>query len=1065
MNKPKIPELFESCTPREDVLEGKLEGDQFAASIGAVAHDPDDTPNIYSDAKEFYEKTYPTSGLSELLQHITEGILEYNIEKDTPGHSKIIGLDTTFGGGKTHDLIAAYHLVNSPKEIKNLDDFIDQDIAEQLQNIKKEMNVAVIDGEEISSTDARSTEKADHPPTKTVWGEIAYQLFGLEGYRKLEEYDEERNAPGKRILKKLFQESETYNLILLDEIALYLEDASGKPIGDSTLAKQTTTFLFRLLGAISQVDNVTIVYSVAGSAYKDKAEEVREAVREAIDEMGDILKRKHKIITPTDEDEVGKVLKQRLFEEVDEEAAKKFAEEYYQYYQNFPRTIPSRVEKPEYKDKLEREYPFHPELLSTLTQKVDSIPKFQKTRGALKLIASAINHLWENKPDYYTRHVIRLYDLTPAKTQIKREIRELSDFFETLPVAVQSDVYNEDGESFGQEEDKRWLEKGIPGIGSHITVTILWNSIAIGKHATGVTDSELYTNIGHPDIQMDHYDTAKDNLTFKNDIEYACHYLYDEDRIKFKGVPNIALVIKQRKENITTVQAESEIKRNIKNSIGTGPFNIAKFPQHVADVPDKVDDQTLCIIDSEIAEVSGDPEIPPDRIKEFYEKTAASYDGNTQKRTYKNNVLFLVPDENEINDAIDKARLFLAQKEVREDDETIENFTEEQIDKLDERIHQSRKLIQEKTKTAYRHLYYSGEDGDLEHVPTTSVASNGQSDFQSSVLNVLENINHVIKGDDNGKAAVWVGRKLWKKTKNSMTTKELEVQFARRPGLPILLSSKPLRRTVSKIVNETGYAYWDNLQNKLYWNPHFSEPENWEKDWKLYDSPDVETDVDMGDIQIGKDFVVYESIESFLKERLKDIEEPEPEEKIKCPECGEKYSPDLDECPHCIDIDEDEMWETEKGPGIATAVLKDVRKHPIKNKADSIFNMSIKVTGEKKFRHLEHLIKRTSLKGEDLQIEVELQANDDSEDSEINLEVNGKAEMLDSIGANTLQKISDKYEGAYSVACIETTFDPHVSIKENEDDIISNLAEELDGTNLNLSVKASGKVNDEGELQ
>jgi hypothetical protein len=303
-----------------------------------------------------------------------------------------------------------------------------------------------------------------------------------------------------------------------------------------------------------------------------------------------------------------------LFEEVDVNAASEFADAYYRYYQNFPRTLPPEADDPQYREKLEREYPFHPELLSTLTNKVDSIPKFQKTRGALKLLASAIHHLWENPPEEYERHIIRTFDLTPAEPIIRKEISELSEVIEKLDAAVKADVYNDDNDSFGQQEDKRWNDRSLPSIGSHITVTVLWNSLAAGKHAIGVTYSELYLHVGHPDLQMDHYDTARDNLTYKNNIEYACHYLYDEDRLQFKGIPNVVRMIEQRKEGISTPQAEGEVERNIQNAIGTGPFNPVKFPQHVSDIPDDSDQPSLSIIKFDVAEVDGTKADEPPEI-------------------------------------------------------------------------------------------------------------------------------------------------------------------------------------------------------------------------------------------------------------------------------------------------------------------------------------------------------------------------------------------------------------------------------------------------------------------
>jgi len=71
------PSLFDACEPHEDVLEGRLQEDQFAASVSGVAHDPETAPTVYSDPEEFFAKTYPTEGLQELLEMVVKAVLAF----------------------------------------------------------------------------------------------------------------------------------------------------------------------------------------------------------------------------------------------------------------------------------------------------------------------------------------------------------------------------------------------------------------------------------------------------------------------------------------------------------------------------------------------------------------------------------------------------------------------------------------------------------------------------------------------------------------------------------------------------------------------------------------------------------------------------------------------------------------------------------------------------------------------------------------------------------------------------------------------------------------------------
>ena len=188
----EYPSLFESCQPRDDVLDGSLQEEQFAAKLSTVVHNPEKAAPVYRDPDSFYDMTYPTEGLRTLLSNLTGRFLattEYDPGSYT---SSILCLDTRFGGGKTHDLIGSYHLSENPVDIDNLSHYLldgDEELAADYQNAVAEgLDIAtgVFIGTKADSKDARHADDDPNAPnTQTMWGELAYQLYGLDGYEYL----------------------------------------------------------------------------------------------------------------------------------------------------------------------------------------------------------------------------------------------------------------------------------------------------------------------------------------------------------------------------------------------------------------------------------------------------------------------------------------------------------------------------------------------------------------------------------------------------------------------------------------------------------------------------------------------------------------------------------------------------------------------------------------------------------------------------------------------------------------------------------------------------------------
>lgn len=1093
-----IPSIFETCTPRSDVLDGVLEEDQFAASLASVAHSPDEAAPTYRDPGEFFKTTYPTEGLQELLSNIIARILAADGQDVSEYMSNILCLDTTFGGGKTHDLIATYHLATQPEQILDLDrHVVGSELSEKYLNAVDDglsVNTAVTVGTDLDAKSARSDHSnPNHPNTKTVWGEIVYQLYGAEGYEAIKEYDTDKQAPGKSVLKPLFQRFDTPSLILIDEIADYLSKARAEGVGESNLAVQTVNFFFSLLEAASEVDNLIVVYSIADSAFADEAEEVRNLVSE----LNEIGKRQHKTITPTGETEVGAVLQHRLFKNIDDEAGENAVEEYFQFYKNGDRTLPQSMTEAGYKQELLREYPFHPTVIHTLTGKIDTIPKFQKTRGALKLLARAIHHLWDNRPDEYERHFFRLYDLTPADKGIRSELNETLFEFVDLDPAVKADIYSDDQNAHAQREDSQWTKKGFPALGSHITTTVLWQSLAVGDKAAGLTKAELYATLGHPDVRYDHYDSALENLAGK-DMDVACHYLYDEDLIKFKAEPNLILIISQKKENVPAEQSRQRVERTLRGIVGSGHFDVQLFPEQPADVPDNAQTPSLCIMhfDSVAIDVREDGDTPPALIENLYEKTATTHGGRTESRSFKNYVLFLAPDNEQIKAALDEAATLEAIEDLLNDSQKSADLSDDQLDDLRNRRNNSSSMLGQTVRNVYRHLFYVNDDGDLSRVAITSVDASGDNKLLDAVQATLEDLDRIIKADDNARADVWFRQKLWQQTKNRMTTQQLVEQFAKKPGLEFLLSTKPLRATVARIVDEAGYAYWDGETETAYWTGSES-PDNWEHGGDIADSPQVRTQISVRDVKIDEEYILYRDMESLLDQH--ELEPP-----AVCAECGTKVTVSENDSPpylcedcedggggpipaHCTDCGKElpqytvadepvkcedcdglktERWETTTDVASASRALTDARSYGTSQSSsgevagvDTVV-IHVKSEDEQVLGHALFLARQRALKEYDEYVTAHLSYRIktplDHGDASFSTTFDGPIEGFTSV-KQQLESLSGRPNAQRRIeARFVISLDDAEPLDDDENDILAQLNNDLDGKNITVQIEAEG---------
>ncbi|WP_210408989.1 DUF499 domain-containing protein [Halorhabdus rudnickae] len=1091
------PTLFEACAPRDDVLDGSLQEEQFAAKLSTVVHNPENAAPVYRDPGSFYDMTYPTEGLRTLLSNLAGRFLATTDYGSDTYTSSILCLDTRFGGGKTHDLIAAYHLAEDPSAIDNLQRFLlsaDADLAAQYgEAAANGLDVAtgVFIGTKADSKDARhASDDPNAPNTRTMWGELAYQLYGLEGYEFLKDYDQDRDAPGEGTLTELFDQHDQPALILIDEIADYMNKAAGTAVGNQTLADQTLSFVMALLEAATETDNVTVVYSIADTAFGEQADKVRDGVRDHIEEVNEIGRRQHKTVTPTDESEIGQVLQHRLFEEIPEKRAHEAAESYFQFYDQGDRQYPQEATDASYVDVLEREYPFHPSLIDALTDKIDTIPRFQRTRDALRLLARAVYYLWNNQPEHYDRHWIRIYDLTVSDDDpgggIQTILRErLFDFVDLGP-AVTADIYDDDGTAHAQLEDRKWTENGIPPLGTHLTTTVLWHSLAYGEQAAGLTHADLNLALGHPHLNFDDYDAALSALR-GDDMDVACYYLYEEERIRFKQEPNLIRIIDQRIDSTPEATAHARFENQLINDeIGDGGFESVEFPESPADLPDTPDVPKIAVMHPDTAAVDDGGDTPLGKVEQLYTQKAAKHDGETETRVFKNYALFLAPDADRMESAIEEARRLEAIEALLDSPEQKADLSTEQIEELRERSDEAQLMLAELVRNVYRHLYYPDRDG-LNHITISATESNGGTTLVEAVQTTLE--DKIVKRDAGARGSAHVDQRLWQQTQDAMSTEALVNQYAKKPGLDYLFSTKPIRETVASLVSDHGYAYWDADSETAYWTG--DDPEGWPPQPDFDDSPDVETTIRDSDVKIGPSFHVYQDIDSLLEDHLDEIERPESPEatcaecgtvidepegstpyyceehqsSTTCSSCGTEVANErlLDGQGRCQDCQPDESWDAGTKMMSASRAFSEVRRDAEStagaDRTPLLAELTIEVGSDDPFQAAKFISQRPGFKAREdavtARMEYETRTNDGTYTAEFTGSPDRFRDVIDQPGSfgDTRSTIQFRFQ-----------FDEPEPITDARDDLLAALDNDLDSGSIDVRVEGEGPIRASSEV-
>ncbi len=375
-----IRTIFDTCRPRGDLMRGTVAEADFAADLAQVVT-RGGSPE-YVDPVRFFANTYPTRGLKNLLANV------YRRLSGAGGEAvAIFRLETSYGGGRTHGLIALAHAARGLPRVAGMDEFIDASLLP-----KGPVRLAAFDGENADPANGRTIGEGVR--AHTPWGELAYALAGARGCDRVRNSDTGGVAPGADTLRELFGGEPT--LILLDELSVYLRKVQQ----NGAARDQLTAFLTSLFKAVEGTPRAALVYTLAigkeGRAVDAYSVE-NQFIADRMAEAESVSARKATLLNPTEEDETAQVLRRRLFEFIDDDAARDAVAAYQAVWSAKREAIADDAVRPETGQAFRASYPLHPEVLQTLTSKT-TLDTFQRVRGMLRLLARTIAHLWESRP-------------------------------------------------------------------------------------------------------------------------------------------------------------------------------------------------------------------------------------------------------------------------------------------------------------------------------------------------------------------------------------------------------------------------------------------------------------------------------------------------------------------------------------------------------------------------------------------------------------------------------------------------------------------------------------------
>ena len=751
---------WQVAVPHRDIREGRI-GD-FAADLRSIIKG--EASVEYIDPETFFKRTHLTKGLENIIRDVLVTLSNQGAK------GKVIQIQTPFGGGKTHALICLYHLFKHSDRVKHVPE-VEKILSEVgLKNVPK-VKVAVFVG-----------TVPDPLKGKTPWGEIAEQLGA---YDLVKEHDEKRITPGREIIEKILNDNRPV-LLLIDELTEYIVKA--KEFEDQVFA-----FSQELTEAVSKtLTQCVLVCTLPSSApYGERGEKV-------LNQLQRIFGRMQVIYAPVEGEEIYEIIRRRLFENLgDIMDHEMVASQYFDLYQRLGEDVPSEFREIQYKEKIKKAYPFHPETIDVLFERWGAIPTFQRTRHVLQLLAEIVY-------DIFTRQdpspLIQPANINLSNPRIRRMfIEHVGEVFESV---LASDIVGDNARTV-KIDRQAGSEYARFKVATGLATAIFFYSFPVTERR-GVSIQRLrvaFLREGIPPAIIG------DAIKKLEDIDGPLYLHFEKGLYYFSSQVGLNRIILDKEEVIKEEEIRDEIKRRLEKIAGRD-FDVYIWPTSNADIPDN---KKLKLVILPLELMWGNPE-----TDKFVQDVLTNY--STGYRTYKNTLIFLVADRNEYNGLKEVIRRFLGLKMITSDKEILKTLTESDRDRAIQWFNDKDSEAWFKVISAYRHLVKGSKEG-LKNFDLGIPAIGERPSLSMRVKHYLKD-QEVLLDKLSPKALIEMTFSGGDERKNLV---EIWEAFLKYYELPLLENESVLKNTVVKGVEDGVFGIL--ISDKVYYEESISPPE------------------------------------------------------------------------------------------------------------------------------------------------------------------------------------------------------------------------------------------------
>jgi predicted AAA+ superfamily ATPase len=788
----------EVVTPHPDVASGRYQQAEFAADLWQVYQGEGSAE--YKHPTEFFRRTFLTEGLRRLL---TQAVRRLSGQGGDP----VVELQTNFGGGKTHSMLALYHLFSGTPagDLPGAEELLKELGILIPKNVKR----AVFVGTQVSP--GKQHKKPDGTVVRTLWGEIAWQLGGKEGYKFVKEDDERATNPGNS-LKELFNKYGPC-LILIDEWVAYARQLHGTADLPAGTFDTQFTFAQALSEAVKAAKHTLLVVSIPASESPHQRpdrgvtdiEVGGERGREALARLKNAVGRVEASWRPASPDEGFEIVRRRLFQPLSgdnfvarDAVARAFVELYGTQQQEFP----PECREADYERRMKMAYPIHPELFDRLYNDWSTLDKFQRTRGVLRLMAAVIHCLWERQDG----NLLILPGNIPVEDPLVQF--ELTRYLEDqwVPV-IEKDVD-------GANSLPLNLDRATPNLGRYSACRRVSRTIYMGSAPTlraahrGIDERQVKLGCVQPGEAVATFGDALRRLT-----DSATYLYVDGKRYWYSTQPTVNRLADDRAGQLTDDQVGEEIVKRLREEARSrADFSKVHACVPGSDVPDEREAR-LVILGPEFPHTNRDANSPARR------EAAAILDARgTAPRNYKNTLVFLAGDVNRLRELEQAVRQYLAWTSIWNDRVTL-NLDEFQKRQTETKKKSADEAVDLRITEAYHWLLVPGQPDPKGEATWTDLKLQGQDRLATRAAKKLRNeealmvqIGAIRLRAELDRVPLWMG--------NHVGIKQLCEYMARYLYLPRLRDEDVLLGAIQEGVssltwrNET-FAYasnWDERQ-------------------------------------------------------------------------------------------------------------------------------------------------------------------------------------------------------------------------------------------------------------